>query len=308
MKNKTSAILKSLGVTAGLNLVLLAVLLLFPPLIGEDLGQALLFCAITLILTAGVCLYGVIGADRRSTLWACLGISAAAHLVLSAAVAFIGGNRLSDEWPGGTGDNLVSLLVLLMSLSAWYAGIFAVTAVRSYRLGYALREDRRQIRRAKKGYSKEWQILPPPKGRFVAALRGFLWVLWLHLATGLVYFGLTHLGLADTILSYAAFPVLWCLMAAAYGLSKTAAAYQNRHRMAFSLSASLSHIALFLLSTYLIGLRYTPDIRHRFILHLDGMLNRPFACPEQLLAIGIFLSGWIAIAVFGVGHGRRRSG
>ena len=65
MKNKTSAILKSLGVTAGLNLVLLAVLLLFPPLIGEDLGQALLFCAITLILTAGV--WG----SRRRPIWFC---------------------------------------------------------------------------------------------------------------------------------------------------------------------------------------------------------------------------------------------
>lgn len=297
MKSKNLTVLKAVGVTAGLNLLLAAVLLVFSRFVREDLGQAILFWVISLSLTLGVCLYGVISFSKRATLWASFGISSAVHLILSVAVTLLAGRPLSERWPSG--GNLAWLLILVLSLTVWLISTLTVTVIRSYQLGHAIREERRQVNRAKKGYSMEWQVLSPGRGRLVAALRGGLWAVWLSLTTGLLFSGLTRQGLAETILSYAAFPTLWCLLAILYGMTK------EPHRVTRALSAGITHTLLFLLSTLLLGLGNTPDIRHRFILHLDAMLNRPFEHPEQLLALGIFLSGWIAIGVFGVGNRKK---
>ena len=297
MKNSTvRAILWSLAVTGGLNILLLGLELLFSHMVHKESGQALLFLFMTLLLTAGVCLYAVIPVTRRADLWACLGVTTGLHSILSGVTAFIGGKALTEEWPGY--GNLAWLVTLVLSLTVWYASTFAVTAARSRRIGKSIRDDRRQVKYAKKGFHKDWQSLSPARNRLLAVLRGILAVLWMHLLTGLLFVILVEAGLAETLIGYAAFPLLWALMAAAYGL------HDREHRVAYTLSAAVSNLVLFLLPTVLLTVASAPLIQHRFILHLNSVLTAPFANPEQMLAVGIFLSVWIAMAIFGAGHRR----
>ncbi len=299
MKSKSFCILNTLGITAGLNILLLATMLLFSHMVHRELGQALLLLLVSLLLTVAVCLFAVIPAQNRATLWACMGIAIGLHSVLSIVVTVIGGTALSESWPER--NNLVWLLLLLMSLTVWTISVFAITAVRSNRIGREIREEKRQIKRAKKGYGKEWQTLSPARGRLLAILRGALLVLWLHLLTGLFLLLQFEWNMAGTMISYIAFPLLWCLMAAAYGL------HDREHRVVYVLSAAVSNVLLFLLPTQLLILANTPSIRYRSILHLDSVLTNPFDNPEQMLAIGVFLTVWIAVIVFGAGHRRPKA-
>jgi FtsH-binding integral membrane protein len=293
MKNKLFALLRALGITVGLNTLLLCGALLFSRMVHRESGQALLFLFVTLLLTAGVCLFAVIPAENRSTLWACMGVSLAVHLILSVAVAILGGVPMSERWPGR--NNLAGLLVLLMSLVPWSVAVFTVTATRAGRLGKALREEKRQIRRAKKGYRKEWQTLSPARAVTLSVLQGLLSVLWLHILTGLVSFLLDSWGISNTMLSYVAFPTLWCLAAAAYG-------HRDRIRpTAYTLSAAASNLLLFILPTLLLSLRDTPRFYSaRLRYYLLNLWENPFSHPDQMLAIGIFLTVWIAMLIFGV--------
>ena len=54
---KLYSIPKALAVTAGLDLLLLGLLLLFTHMVHKESGQALLFLTITLLLTTGICLF-----------------------------------------------------------------------------------------------------------------------------------------------------------------------------------------------------------------------------------------------------------
>lgn len=299
MKNKAFALLRALGITAGLDALLLCATLLFSHMVHRESGQALLFLCVTLLLVAAVCLFAVIPAESRSTLWACMGISLAVHLILSVAVAIVGGVRLSEQWPGR--DNLAWLLMLLMSLVPWTVAVFTLTAVRSGRLSRAIREEHRQVRRAKKGYRKEWQTLSPARAITLAVLRGILSVLWLHVLTGLVSILLDSWELSNTMLSYIAFPTLWCLMATAYGLR------DRENRLAYALSAAVSNLVLFALPTLLLSVRDTPLLYSaRLTYYLHELWENPFSYPEQMLAIGVFLTVWIAMLMFGVGHRKKR--
>lgn len=291
--------LKSLCITVGLNLLLTGVFLLFSRMVHKELGQALLFLVTSLLLCVGVCLFATIRTDRRGILWASMGIASVTHLILTVVVAIIGGTKLSEAWPGY--DNLAWLLLALLSLTVWDISILVITAVRSHRLGAATREAKRQVKRAKKGYTLEPQTLTPSRARTLAILRGICWVFWLHLATGLLFALLVNGDLAETMMGYMAFPILWCLMAAAYGLG------ERVNPVAHGLTVAVSNLILFILPTSLLTLENTPTHKLRFILHLDSVLTAPFDNPEQMLAIGVFLTVWVAMIVFGVGHRRRNS-
>lgn len=291
--------LKSLCITVGLNLLLTGVYLLFSHMVHKEIGQALLFLVTALLLCVGVCLFAAIQTDRRGILWASMGISTVTHLILTVVVAIIGGSKLSDAWPGY--NNLAWLLLALLSLTVWDISVFTVTVIRSYRLGAAAREAKHQVKRARRGYSLALQPLTPSRARTLAILRGLALVMWLHLATGLLYTLLTNAGAADTMLSYIAFPTLWCILAAAYGLS------DREHPIAYGLTVAVSNVILFILPTYFLMLENTPTHKLRFILHLDSVLTTPLSNPEQMLAIGIFLTVWVAMIVFGAGNKRKKN-
>ena len=294
---KVRSILLSLGITIGLNLLLTGDLYLFSHLVHKESGQALLFLSVTLILTTGICLFAVIPASDKRLLWGCFGITTALNLPLSAASALTGGRALAEDWPG---ENMVALLIFLMALSVWSVGTFWITAVRSRRRTKADREAQRNVKRASKGFTKEWQTLSPARGRFVAVLRGGLWVMWLHALTFLVIEFLMRDGLEKTMLAYVAFPLLWSLMAALYGL------HDRFHPTAYALSAAVTNLLLFLLPTTLLTVANTPVHKFRFVLHLDSVLTTPLDNPEQMLVIGVFLTVWAAMIVFGVGHRKAR--
>lgn len=293
---KLYSIPKALGITAGLNILLLGLLLLFTHMVHKESGQTLLFLSLTLLLTLGLCLFAVIPASKRSVLWGCFGVSAGVHTLLSIANALVTGKKLTVAWPGD-GD-LSWILILLMSLSVWFIGIFWITVIRTARIGHARRESKRQVKRALKGYSKEYTPLSPARSRFVAILRGVLWVLWFHILTIHLLEWLTSEGLEETMLSYIAFPVLWSLMAAAYGL------FHRQNPIALTLSATVSNLLLFLLPTTLLTVANSPNIKYRFVIHLDSVLTKPFDNPDQLLVIGVFLTVWVAMVAFGVGRRR----
>jgi hypothetical protein len=290
--------LKSLCITVGLIFLLTGVYLLFSHLVHKEIGQALLFLVTALLLCVGVCLFAAIQTDRRGILWASMGISTVTHLILTVVVAIIGGSKLSDAWPGY--NNLAGLLLALLSLTVWDISVFTVTTVRSYRLGAAAREAKHQVKRARRGYSLALQPLTPSRARTLAILRGLALVMWLHLATGLLYTLLTNAGAADTMLSYIAFPTLWCILAAAYGLS------DREHPIAYGLTVAISNVILFILPTYFLMLENTPTHKFRFVLHLDSVLTAPLSNPEQMLAIGMFLTVWVAMIVFGAGSKRKK--
>lgn len=299
MKNTTlRAILRAIIITVGLNLLYAGVMILFSHLVHRESGQALLFLTVTLLLLVAVCLFAAIPTTKRSALWACFGVSSALHVILTVVAVLLGGTQLSEAWPGY--DNLAWLLLALMSLAVWYTSIFVITVVRSRRIGKVIRDEKWQVKSArkyaKKGYRKEWQTLGPARARFLAILRGSLLVLWFHLLTGLSFALLDEWGLAETMLGYVTFPLLWCLLAAAYGL------HDRENRVSYALSAALCNLLGFLLSTTLLTIANTPSIRYRFILQLDSVLTEPFENPEQLLSLGIFLSVWIAMLIFGIGH------
>lgn len=297
---KNHPILKTLGITAGLNLVITGDLYLFSHLIRNQTGQALMFLSVTLLLVAGACLFARVPVSGRGSLWGCMGISMGLHLPLSITSALTGGKALSEQWPGGMGNNLAALLILLMSLSVWSIGIFGVTAARSRCIAAPLREERRNRKRITKGYVKEWQSLPPARLRLASVLRGFLRVLWTHLLTGLLFTILVELDLAETILGYVAFPVLWCLMIPALLPPK---------RLSGSLcviSAAVSHMGLFALATLLLSIRSYPNvIKNRGRIYTELILNRPLDNPEQLLALGILTTGIMTLLILYIGKRKR---
>lgn len=293
MKKNLLALLKSLCITVGLNLLLAGIYILFSHLVGKESGQALLFLCVTLLLTVGVCLFATVRTHSRGILWASMGISMGTHFILTVVVALVGGVKLSHAWPGH--NNLARLLLSLLSLAVWYISVFVITAVRSRRIGKALREEKRQVGRAKKGYTKEWQTLTPSRARSLAILRGLSWTLWLHLITGLLYTFLVETRSADTMLSYIAFPTLWCLMAAAYGLRR------RESPAAHGITVAIANLLLFILPSFFLTVANAPLRKPRLASYLDSVSASPLDHPEQMLALGIFLTVWVAMIVFGVG-------
>ncbi|MBR5123621.1 MAG: hypothetical protein IKU90_00695 [Clostridia bacterium] len=300
MKKNLFALLKALCYTIGLHALLTVTISFLARTVHRDPGQACLFLAVTLLLVLGICLFAAIPTDKRGVLWGCFGIAYGVGLIAAGLSLLFYGGTISAAWPSK--DNMAWLLFLILILSAWCIGVLAVTVVRSARIGRRARESDRQLTYARKGYRKEFPPVSKVRSVLYAVSKGLLWVIWFHTATGLLLFLLVGTGLEDTILAYVSFPVLWCLMAAMYGW------LDSPCRWVFALSAGVSNLVFFSMSTYFCMLLSTDPHKYRAVLHLDSLLTEPFDNPEQLIAIGIFFSIWIAMAVFAVGHRRRKEG
>ena len=299
MKKNLFALLKALFITMGLHIFLTVAIELLARTVHKELGQAALFLTVTLFLVTAICLFAAIPTDKRGILWGCFGIGISFGLVLSIVSMIFYSRTLREFWPGE--GNLAWLLFLLLILTSWSVGVFWVTVFRSNRIGRESRESNRQVKRMRKGFRREFPPVSKGRARVYAIVKGFLWVTWYHTLTGLLLFLLMGAGIENTMVSYVSFPVLWCLMAALYG------GLDRPCRGDFALSAALSNLVFFVLSSYFCMLVYTEPHQYRFILHLDGVLTSPFDNPEQLLAIAIFFSVWIAMAVFAVGHRKRKT-
>ena len=102
-------------------------------------------------------------------------------------------------------------------------------------------------------------------------------------------------GIAETILSYVAFPCLWCLMAVTYRLPKC------QNRTAFTLSVAITHL-LFCTGVmlFLLPSNVTRHIGYA-LLYLDGVLTQPYDHVEQLLILEQFLAVWLILPLYGIG-------
>ena len=298
MKKNLFALLKALCYTIGLHALLTITISFLARTVHRDLGQASLFLAVTLLLVLGICLFAAIPTDKRGVLWGCFGIAYGVGLIATGVSLIFYGGTITSHWPSD--GNMAWLLFLILILSAWCIGVLAVTVVRSARIGRRARESDRQLSYARKGYRKEFPPVSKARSVLYAVSKGLLWVIWFHTATGLLLFLLVGAGIEDTILAYVSFPVLWCLMAAMYGW------LDSPCRWVFALSAGVSNLVFFSVSTYFCMLLNTDPHKYRAVLHLDSLLTEPFDNPEQLIAIGIFFSIWIATAVFAVGHRKRK--
>lgn len=300
MKKNLFALLKALCYTIGLHALLTITISFFARTVHRDLGQASLFLAVTLLLVLGICLFAAIPTDKRGVLWGCFGIAYGVGLIATGVSLIFYGGTITSHWPSD--GNMAWLLFLLLIVSAWSVGVLAVTVFRSARIGKSIREENRQVKYMRKGYRKEFPPVSKVRSVLYAVAKGILWIIWFHTATGLLLFLLVGAGIEDTILAYVSFPVLWCLMAALYG------GLDFPCRWVFALSAGVSNLVFFSVSTYFCMLLSTDPHKYRAVLHLDSLLTEPFDNPEQLIAIGIFFSIWIAMAVFAVGHRRRKEG
>ena len=298
MKLYLRSILKSLCLTAGLDGALLLLIYLLSPAVMLEIGQAALLCAVILLLAVAVCLYGRIPVRRRRELWYCLAVSLPLHTVASVVSVLIYGNRLSGYWPGSM--DLAWLVLLVLILSAWGLSVCAITLSRHARMSEARREENRRIQKASRGLRPEITSVSPARARLITVLKGAAWTLGFYTLTGLLLDLLKELSIADTLLAYAAFPCLWCGMAAAFGR-----AIPSARRGAFTLSVSLTNILLCTaVMVFLIPSNVTRHVGYA-LLYLDGVLTNPFGHPEQLLVIAEFLLVWVTVAACGIGRRKK---
>ncbi len=297
MKKNLSALLKTLYITLGLHALLTVAISFLTRTVHREWGQALLFLAVTLISVGAVCIFATVPANTQGLLWRCFGLASVLGAVLSAISMAFYRRSLSLRWPGE--GNLAWLLFWLLILTAWIVGVLAVTVFRSCRVARESLESNRQVRHMRRGYRMEVSLAFKGQMRLYAAVKGFLWVVWYHTLTALLLFLLLGIGVGNTMISYVSFPVLWCLMAALCG------AIDYPCRGAFALSAAVSNLLFFVLSSYFCMVIHIDPHKYRPILHLDSILTEPFENPEQMLAIAIFFSVWIAMAVFAAGHRRK---
>ncbi len=295
MKTYLYPILKALGLTVALNGMLTLFIYAAAPMANVNIGQVVLFGGVALLLVAATCLFANIAAEKRRSLWLALAVAFPAHLILSLISVFVYADRLASNWPGSD-YFLTWLLFLLLSLTVWWIAVFAVTVTRSARIGEGVREAKRQIKRAQKGFRLETAPISPARARMLAILKGVLWVLWLHILTGLFLEFFTETGVADTILSYVAFPALWCVMAAIYGL------LHEKNRTAFTLSAAVTHLVCFVFVMLFLLPKNIREHPYYALKYLDDVITDPFGHPEQLMILILFLLVWMVMAIFGLAH------
>lgn len=298
MTRKLSPILRSSGLTVGLNGVLLLTIYALAPAAAWEAGQAALLCATVLLSVFAVCLHGRIEVRRGRELWYCAAVSLPLHLILSVLSAAVYGRRLSYYWPG---EDMAWIVFLLMSLSAWSVALCGAALLRFLRVVSLRREEDRRVQMASRGLYPAAAPLSPARARVISSLKGVSWVLCFYTLTGLLLELLTALSVADTILAYVAFPCLWCFMAAVYGLIRRPVPG------AFTLSVSVTHLLLtavilvFLIPSNAVGHTGYAEI------FLDSVRTEPFDHPELLLLLAEFLGIWVTAAVCGAGRGGRRT-
>ena len=296
MKHYFFPLLKSLCITLGLDGALLGYIALLTLLVEEPFFQVILFFCVTVCPIVAVCLYANIHAEKRRTLWLCAAVSLSLHLCLSLGAVVLYGFIMAAVWA----SDLAPILIMLMACVPWLVAVLAITVVRSARIGRAKRENNRQLRRIAKGLIRADVPVSSFRSGFGAVCRGLLWAAGLHLSTGLLFLLLEKLGIADTMLSYVAFPVLWCLYAAAYGL------FDRPRRLFYGLGVGIGHLSLsvgtviWLFAVYAIryGTKAWP---------LTDLFSVPFFFPEALIFGTVFWIGVITAMVFILGRGRKKA-
>lgn len=299
MKHYFFPALKALCITVGLNGALLGYIALFTLLVEEPVFQALLFFCIVICPAVAVCLFANIHAEKRRTLWLCAAVSLPLHVFLSIGSMLLYGFIMASVWS----SDLAPILVMLMAVVPWVVAVLAITVIRSWGIGRKKREAKRQLRRISKGFSRITLPVSPARSGFAAVCRGILWAVWLHLSTGLLFVLLQKTGIAETMLSYVAFPVLWCLAAAAYGL------FDRPRRLAFTLSAGISHLILTLFCGVWLTAVYSVRLEDFYMSSsslLASLFYSPFQYAEGLITVTVFCIGIIAITVFSIGHKPRK--
>lgn len=293
MKIFRSPIWKALGLTVALNLALTLFLYTAAPLAETPIGQTVLILGVVLLQVVAACLYAGIRFDKRRSLWLSLAAALVIHLILSVVSVFIYADRLAGNWPGSN-YFLTWLLFLLLALSVWWVSVCTVTLLRHVRLGAPGREERLRIRKASAGLRPVIPTVSPARVRLIAALKGGAWTLGFYVLTGLLLELLTAMSVADTILSFVAFPCLWCIMAVVYGF------ICQPNRGICTLWVSLTHILLCtVIMVFLIPSNVSVHPGYA-LLYMDNVLTSPMDHPEQLLLIAEFLSVWVTVITHGV--------
>ena len=72
MKTYFSPILKSLLLTVGLNVGIIAFMFVFSPIVQVDLGQIITLGGVALLSIIGVSMFATIRAEKRRSLWLAL--------------------------------------------------------------------------------------------------------------------------------------------------------------------------------------------------------------------------------------------
>ncbi len=295
MKIFRSPLWKALGLTVALSLALTLFLYTAAPLAEAPIGQAILFLGVALLQVTATCLYARIPFEKRRSLWLSAAVALPVHLILSIASVLVYADRLTSNWPGSD-YFLTWLLFLLLSLSVWCISVCTVTLLRHLRLSAHGREERRRIQKASSGLRPVISAVSPARARLIAVLKGASWTLGLYVLTGLLLELLTALSIADTVLSFVAFPSLWCILAVVYGLTC------QPNRGFFTLSVSLTHILLCaVIMVFLIPSNVSVHPGYA-LLYLDSVLTSPMDHPEPLLLIAEFLLVWAIV----IAHSVRR--
>ena len=299
MKQYIASILKALGLTVGLNVGLLLFLRLAAPLAMIEIGQVILLGVVILMQITAACLYAAIPTPAVRTVWLCVITALPLHLMAAIASALVYGNRLSSFWPGSF--DLAWLVFLILITVPWALMVVAIALARTVRMGIRVLEEKRQAKQAAAGFCTETEAISPARARFIAGLKGLIWVLAFHILTGILLEILVAMDIADTLLGYTAFPCLWCLMAAVYGL------LDGQNRVTFGLSVAITHILVFaLVMLFLIPANVTQHVGYA-LLYLDGVLTQPYEHVEQLLILIQFLMVWPILLIFGIAHGHRKA-
>ena len=294
MKTYFFPILKSLLLTIGLNVGIIAFMFVFSPIVQVDLGQIITLGGVALLSIIGVSMFATIRAEKRRSLWLALLAALPIHPAIALGGVAVYGRRLAIAWPGD--NDLSRVLFYIMILLSWMVPVLVVTIVRSARLGGAYREEKRRVALAEEGFFMETAKISKARARLIAYIRGAVWVFGFHLVSGLLLELLRFLGISNSMIAYVTFPMFLCLMGAAYGL------LDRPNRGMFAISVAVNHI-LFCVFVMLFLLPGNITQHIYFALkYLDKVVTHPYDNIEQILIIVPFLSVWFIMVIFAIGH------
>lgn len=294
MKTYFFPILKSLLLTIGLNVGIIAFMFVFSPIVQVDLGQIITLGGVALLSIIGVSMFATIRAEKRRSLWLALLAALPIHPAIALGGVAVYGRRLAIAWPGD--NDLSRVLFYIMILLSWMVPVLVVTIVRSARLGGAYREEKRRVALAEEGFFMETAKISKARARLIAYIRGAVWVFGFHLVSGLLLELLRFLGISNSMIAYVTFPMFLCLMGAAYGL------LDRPNRGMFAISVAVNHI-LFCVFVMLFLLPGNITQHIYFALkYLDKVVTHPYDNIEQILVIVPFLSVWFIMVIFAIGH------
>jgi hypothetical protein len=235
-----------------------------------------------------------IRAEKRRSLWLALLVALPIHPAIALGGVAVYGRKLAIAWPGD--QDLSRVLFYIMILLSWMIPVLVVTIVRSARLGSAYREEKRRVALAAEGFFMETAKISKARARFIAYIRGAVWVFSFHLVSGLLLELLRFLGISNSMIAYVTFPMFLCLMGAAYGL------LDRPNRGMFAISVAINHILFCgFVMLFLLPGNITQNI-YFALKYLDKVVTHPYDNIEQILVIVPFLSVWFIMIIFAIGH------